>query len=111
MLYYRASHVTVYGTKYKKRCILAVRTENEDPLFGTVESIYISASDVWFNVEIAEVVEYNYHLHCYILKNTSIKEYVSQKCLLDFLPLHKKINPLIRNNFTYVVIPKYNYLL
>ena len=39
---FRATSVIVSGTHYKLGCVLALRIENDKPVFGIVESIYIN---------------------------------------------------------------------
>ena len=113
-VFIRTSQVSVNGTLYKEGCVLALRAEEDEPVFGTVESIYVFSNQVVFHVQLTELVEFNSHFNCYILSSSAMKEYmyVSHSSLLDFVPLHKKVNPSITLDCShFVVVPKSDYLL
>ena len=113
-MFIRTSQVSVNGTLYKEGCVLALRAEEDEPVFGTVESIYVFSNQVVFHVQLTELVEFKSHFNCYISSSSAMKEYmsVSHSSLLDFVPLHKKVNPSITLDCShFVVVPKSDYLL
>ena len=87
--------VIASGTHYKLGCVLALRIENDEPVFGIVESM--NEKNVIFLVSATELVEYDNHFHCYVLQFSSVKEDIYQRNFLDHLPLHKKTSPFSKS--------------
>ena len=77
--------MTISGTLYRPGCVLAIGSKKDEPVFRTVDSIYVCGNDVFFCVAVAKLIEYDNHFHCYVLQHSSIKKYVHQKDLLDHL--------------------------
>lgn len=49
---------------YKPSCVVVLRIEEEYPVFGKVEDIYVSDSNVvYFHVQLLSTIQYSSHYH------------------------------------------------
>ena len=83
--------------------------EEDNPLFGRVEDIYIvNTNDVHFKVELLSTVEFNYHHHCFVVEYTHSQKIVYISSLYSVFPLYLR-NSSISGHARLCVIPKHHY--
>lgn len=76
MLYYyycSTRWVKVEGVEYRQRCvvIMGMDDDDDDPIFGCVEAVYVIASQVYLHVSAQTIVKYSSHFHAYVITPTS----------------------------------------
>ena len=63
--------------------------DDEDPIFGYVEAIYIIASQVYLHVSAQTIVKYSSHFHAFVVAPTSPvqQKFVEPEQLMSPFPL------------------------
>lgn len=85
---YRTSWVKKDNILYKPSCVVILGVEDEYPLFGKVQDIYIvDSSRVYFCVRLLSTLEFNSHRHVYLVKLTTSTSIVCISSLCNVFPL------------------------
>ena len=82
----RSNWVKANGILYQKPCVL--RVENDYPVFGKLENIYLVINRVLFHVAVLETRNFNKHLQAYTIDYTSNLEIIIHTQLVIPLPVH-----------------------
>ena len=73
MLYYyhsRSGWVKVEGVEYRRGSVV-MGVDDDDPIVGCVEAIYMIASQVYLHVSVQSLVKYSTHFHAFVIAPTS----------------------------------------
>ena len=63
--------VKVDGVEYRRPSVVIIGVDDDDPIFGCVEAIYIIASQVYLHVSVQTIVKYSSHFHAFVIAPTS----------------------------------------
>ena len=97
----------MHGTLYKKSCTLVAKMDTDYPVFGKLLNIFvINYNEVYFEVQVLNTLEFNYHYHCFVLQKSSVKSTVKYNNLFSFKPHHIRTMPVCHSIIHYIV-PKY----
>ena len=110
--FYRANWVIVNGTKYQTPCLLIIgKTEEEDPLFGSVCRVLLSGQELFFEFEQMDAVFYQ-HYHAYCLTPSRKYFLIKHNDLITFHPYGLYHCPHISNTFSslYTVLRSNTYI-
>ena len=84
--YSRANWVKVNGTKYQPPCAIVVgKTEEEEPLFGSINKVLVFSQEVYFEFELMEA-NFCQHYHAYTLSSSHQHFLVKQNNLINYHP-------------------------
>ena len=84
---YRSKWVKVNGTKYTTSSVLAIAVEDELPVFGRVNRIFVTGKDVTFEVNCLYTKFYDPHYHAYVVIHTNVQQIIKYDSLISFYPL------------------------
>lgn len=92
--------MTVNGTKYQTPCVLVVgKNEEEDPIFGSVCRVLVSAQEVFFEFEQMEAI-FCQHYHAYALSSSCQHFLIKQNDLITHHPYGLYRCPNISNTLS-----------
>ena len=57
--------------EYRQRCVVIIGMDDDDPILGCIEEIYIIASQVYLHVSAQTIVKYSSHFHAFVVAPTS----------------------------------------
>ena len=84
-----ARWVKVEGVEYRRPCAVIIGLDEEDPVFGCIEAIYVVASQVHFQVSVQTIVQYSSHFHAFVISTPPIQQkLVTPQQLVSPFPLH-----------------------
>lgn len=84
----RTSWVKKNGLLYKPSCAVVLRIENDYPLFGQVQNIYVvDSNDVFLSVKLLVTFDYYAHCHAYLVSVSHTIETVRISSLFSVFPL------------------------
>lgn len=64
--FYSAKWVQVDGIEYRKPCVLVDSIEDDsDPVFASLENIYVALSEVYLEVSVQLTIDYSTHFHAH----------------------------------------------
>ena len=88
-IFNRTSWIKVYGTKYKRGCIVVLSLQHGDPVFGKVnEVMLVDGKHIIFKCTILHNQGFEEHLNAYkVIVDGGNETYVDHSSLLDFHPL------------------------
>ena len=96
------------GISYRKACALLIGVENNYPLFGRLEDIFVVNSRVLFYVTMLETEYFNDHLHAYVITDTSNRSIVLSTQIQSHIPMHIHRVHSRENEVLTVIVCKYH---
>lgn len=71
---YRAASVTIHGTCFKQDCntILLAELKDSNPVFGSVEKIWLFGTYVFFGLKLYDTVDFTTNLNAYQIKEEEL---------------------------------------
>ena len=102
--------VKVEGVEYRRRCVVIIGMDDEDPIFGCVEAIYIIASRVYLHVSAQTIVKYSSHFHAFVIAHTSLvqQKLVEPEQLMSPFPLQMRFVSGLTTHGNIVVVLKHS---
>ena len=64
------------GLEYQPRCVLVFDLNQDDPVFGLVDDIFIISSEVFFKISVLSMIKMAYHYHAYLVEQVVPLRYV-----------------------------------
>ena len=75
--------------EYRRPCAVIIGMDEEDPVFGCIEAIYVVASQVHLQVSVQTIVKYSPHFHAFVISTPSpIQQKLVTPEQLSPFPLH-----------------------
>ena len=79
------------------------------PLFGKLLDIFVvDCTQVYFQVQVLETLEFNHHYHCFVVQMSSVKCIVKHKDILSYLPHQFRTMPTC-NSITHCIVLKHHF--
>ena len=97
----------VENTIYRKPCVVLIGFENDYPLFGRVEDIFVVNCKILFHVTILKTEYFCNHLQAFIIAYTSNTDVLLCTQLYSYIPMHIHRIPLDENMLN-VIVCKYH---
>ena len=88
---------------------MAVDDDDDDPMLGRLEEIFVVSSEIYFKVSMQTIVHYSVHFHAYVITSHSPKEYKLVKIndLFSPFPLHPRTVSTLTSSGQYAVVLKH----
>ena len=104
----RTAWVKHDGILYKPAAVIVLGVDNDVPVFGKIEQIYIvNTNDIYFNVRILSTVKYNEHRHIFLVHTPNDCNTIKISMLHNSFPLHlRRVN--INGHLHSCVVLKYH---
>ena len=104
----RTAWVKHDGILYKPAAVIVLGVDNDVPVFGKIEQIYIvNTNDIYFNVRILSTVEYNEHRHIFLVHTSNDCNTIKIIMLYKSFPLHfRRVN--INGQLYLCIVLKYH---
>ena len=77
----------VNGITYKNPCSVVLGVENDSPVFGHLQGLYV-LNNISLHVRVANIIMFDEHHHTYVVKSTDInilKQYTFTSCIVSDL--------------------------
>ena len=109
----RVNWVKECGILYQKEACVVIRfKESEDPIFGRIVNVYIVKSIVLLEIKVHETVEFNEHVHAFVVREkTDSWVYIWTSNLCDYWMYGLYTKPGLRTDYdvvdTKLIILKY----
>lgn len=76
------------GLLYKPSCVLVLQIEDDYPVFGQLQSIYVVDSNaIFFSIQLYKTFDYNTHCHAYLVSVTPTLKTIHFSSLYSVFPL------------------------